>query len=322
MSRIYILASIVALLLAGCAAPKKNMPKKSTANSSAMPKEISQAKNDSERYLLTFYPMAVEQMERHGIPASITLAQGLLESGAGKSKLASEGKNHFGIKADKRWKGRTMKVMDNGALHKFRVYENAGESYEDHSQFLIVNKRYASLFRLKKTDYKGWAKGLRDAYYAEDRQYHTKLVALIERYRLYEYDSYTMSDIKNGRKEGNPKSIALNRSIYKSNGLLYVTARQGDTFETLSKELRISKNKLISYNDLHKGYKIEEGDIIYLEKKRSKALEKYSFHRTRNGDSLYRISQIYGIRLENLYKMNPQYSSYTRLKVGDVIRLR
>ncbi|MBR3878111.1 MAG: glucosaminidase domain-containing protein [Bacteroidaceae bacterium] len=322
MSRIYILASIVALLLAGCAAPKKNMPKKSKANSSAMPKEISQAKNDSERYLLTFYPMAVEQMERHGIPASITLAQGLLESGAGKSKLASEGKNHFGIKADKRWKGRTMKVMDNGALHKFRVYDNAGESYEDHSQFLIVNKRYASLFRLKKTDYKGWAKGLRDAYYAEDRQYHTKLVALIERYRLYEYDSYTMSDIKNGRKEGNPKSIALNRSIYKSNGLLYVTARQGDTFETLSKELGISKNKLISYNDLHKGYKIEEGDIIYLEKKRSKALEKYSFHRTRNGESLYRISQIYGIRLENLYKMNPQYSSYTRLKVGDVIRLR
>lgn len=322
MSRIYILASIVALLLAGCAAPKKNMPKKSTANNSAMPKEISQAKNDSERYLLTFYPMAVEQMERHGIPASITLAQGLLESGTGKSKLASEGKNHFGIKADKRWKGRTMKVMDNGALHKFRVYDNAGESYEDHSQFLIVNKRYASLFRLKKTDYKGWAKGLRDAYYAEDRQYHTKLVALIERYRLYEYDSYTMSDIKNGRKEGNPKSIALNRSIYKSNGLLYVTARQGDTFETLSKELGISKNKLISYNDLHKGYKIEEGDIIYLEKKRSKALEKYSFHRTRNGESLYRISQIYGIRLENLYKMNPQYSSYTRLKVGDVIRLR
>ena len=322
MSRLYLMATVVALLLAGCAAPKKNMPKKSTANSSAMSKEIAQARNDSERYLLTFYPIAVEQMERHGIPASITLAQGLLESGAGKSKLASEGKNHFGIKADKRWKGRTMKVMDNGALHKFRVYDNAGESYEDHSQFLIVNKRYASLFKLKKTDYKGWAKGLRDAYYAEDRQYHTKLVALIERYRLYEYDSYTMSDIKNGRKEGSQKSIALNRSIYKSNGLLYVTAKQGDTFETLSKELGISKSKLISYNDLYKGYRIEEGDIIYLEKKRSKALEKYSFHRTRNGESLYMISQIYGLRLEKLYKMNPQYSSYTRLKVGDIIRLR
>ena len=273
-------------------------------------------------YIHQYKDVAIEQMNKHKIPASITLAQGLLESAAGQSKLARKANNHFGIKCGSTWKGKYVRHDDDKCGEKFRAYDSPIESYEDHSIFLTTRAHYAPLFSLELTDYKGWAKGLRDAYYAEDRQYHTKLVALIERYRLYEYDSYTMSDIKNGRKEGNPKSIALNRSIYKSNGLLYVTARQGDTFETLSKELGISKNKLISYNDLHKGYKIEEGDIIYLEKKRSKALEKYSFHRTRNGESLYRISQIYGIRLENLYKMNPQYSSYTRLKVGDVIRLR
>lgn len=316
MRTIYILTIIAVFLLSGCATSKKGERKEK------LPKEISQARNDSERYILTFYPLAVEQMERHGIPASITLAQGLLESGSGKSRLATEGKNHFGIKADKRWKGRTIKVMDNGALRKFRVYDNAGDSYEDHSHFLVINKRYAPLFKLKKTDYKGWAKGLRDAYYAEDRQYHTKLVALIEKYNLQEYDRYRMSDIKVDKKRQNAQIRTPQRAIFKSNDLLYIVAGQGDTFSKLSKELGISKSKLINYNDLYKGYTIEEGDIIYIEKKRSKATGKYKFHRTRNGESLYSISQIYGIRLKSLYRMNPQYNGYTRLKVGDVIRLR
>ena len=317
MRTIYTLTIVTTLLLTACSTIKNNKPKETS-----LPKEAPRAMNDSERYLHTFYPLAVEQMEKHGIPASITLAQGLLESGAGKSKLATEGKNHFGIKADKRWKGRTMSVMDNGALHKFRVYDNVGDSYEDHSQFLIANRRYASLFQLKKNDYRGWAKGLKDAYYAEDRQYHTKLINLIEKYGLYKYDSYTMADIKGDKKKMDVQAKAVQRAIYKSNGLLYITARKGDTFEKLSKELGVSKSKLVSYNDLYKEYNIGEGDIIYLEKKRDKALEKYSFHRTKSGESLYDISQIYGIRLESLYKMNPQYENYTRLKVGDVIRLR
>ena len=316
MRSIFILTILAILLFTGCSTARKSAPTK------GLPSNVSQAKNDSERYLLTFYPLAVEQMEKHGIPASITLAQGLLESGAGKSKLASKGNNHFGIKADKRWKGRTMKVMDNGALHKFRVYDNAGDSYEDHSQFLVQNKRYAPLFKLKKTDYKKWAKGLRDAYYAEDRQYHTKLVALIERYELQRFDCYSMADIKVDKKRAKAQMNTPNRSIYKSNELLYIIARPGDTFEALSKEVGVSKRKLIKYNELHKGYSIEEGDIIYLEKKRSKAMKEYRFHTTKSGESLYKISQIYGVRLENILKMNPQYNGYTRLKVGDVVRLR
>lgn len=316
----YAIAIITMLLACSCRTGNTGMP--AAPQTQIQKKNISGAKNDSERYILTFYPLAVEQMERHGIPASITLAQGLLESGAGKSKLATEGNNHFGIKADRRWKGKFMHVMDNGALHKFRVYDNAGNSYEDHSQFLIMNQRYASLFKLKKTDYKGWAKGLRDAYYAEDRQYHTKLVSLIERYGLQEYDHYTMSDIKGDRKKQNVQDKAPMRAIYRSNGLLYTIANDGDTFKGLAKELGISRKKIIKYNDLHDGYRLQEGDIIYLEKKHSKAQKEYSFHRTRSGESLYRISQIYGIKLKSLYEMNPQYESYTKLKVGDIIRLR
>lgn len=316
MRTLYALAIMTAILLTGCRSNKE------TSTPSQLPKDVSKARNDSERYILTFFPMAVEQMERHGIPASITLAQGLLESGSGKSKLASEGNNHFGIKADKRWKGKTMRVMDNGAMHKFRVYDNAGDSYEDHSQFLVVNKRYAPLFKLKKTDYKGWAKGLRDAYYAEDRQYHTKLVGLIEKYGLQQFDHYTMADIKIDRRRYDAQIKSPQRTIYKSNNLLYTVARNGDTFASLAKELGISKKKIIRYNDLYKEYCLQDGDIIYLEEKNKKAQKEYKFHRTRNGESLYRISQIYGIKLDCLYDMNPQYKEYTSLKVGDVVRLR
>ncbi|MBR5456415.1 MAG: glucosaminidase domain-containing protein [Bacteroidaceae bacterium] len=320
MRTTYAIAIITMLLACSCRTGNTGMP--AAPQTQIQKRSISGAKNDSERYILTFYPLAVEQMERHGIPASITLAQGLLESGAGKSKLATEGNNHFGIKADRRWKGKFMRVMDNGALHKFRVYDNAGSSYEDHSQFLVTNQRYASLFKLKKTNYKGWAKGLRDAYYAEDRQYHTKLVALIERYGLQEYDHYTMSDIKGDRKKMKAQEKVPARAIYQSNGLLYVNARAGDTLKGLAKELGISRRKLIKYNDLYDGYTLQEGDIIYLEEKNNKAKKENKFHRTRSGESLYRISQIYGIKLKKLYKMNPQYQSYTKLKVGDTVRLR
>lgn len=312
MRTIYILAIATVLLVCSCR----------TGSTSSSPLTNSSARNDSERYILAFYPLAVEQMVRHGIPASITLAQGLLESGAGKSKLATEGNNHFGIKADRRWKGKFMRVMDNGALHKFRVYDNAGNSYEDHSQFLVTNQRYAHLFKLKRTNYKKWAKGLRDAYYAEDRQYHTKLVALIEKYSLDKYDHYDMSDIKRDRKKMKAQEKVPARAIYQSNGLLYINARAGDTFKGLAKELGISKRKIIKYNDLYDDYTLQEGDIIYLEEKNNKAKKENKFHRTRSGESLYRISQIYGIKLKKLYKMNPQYKDYTKLKVGDTVRLR
>lgn len=272
--------------------------------------------NDSEKYLLKYSAIAVEQMEKYGIPASITLAQGLLESGAGKSKLATEANNHFGIKADSRWSGETCSSFDNGNWHKFRVYKNAEKSYEDHSLFLTGNQRYSALFKLKRADYKGWAKGLKDAYYAEDREYDKKLIGIIERYGLYRYDTQTAGTKSWEKESGTPKEIL------KANGMLYVIADSGDTFKSLSKELGLSKRKIRKYNDLNGDYTFKSGDIVYLEKKHNKAAKGYDFHTTKKGESLYRISQIYGIKLKALYKMNPQYVSYTTLKVGDVVRLR
>lgn len=272
--------------------------------------------NDSEKYLLKYSAIAVEQMEKYGIPASITLAQGLLESGAGKSKLATEANNHFGIKADSRWSGETCSSFDNGNWHKFRVYKNAEKSYEDHSLFLTGNQRYSALFKLERADYKGWAKGLKDAYYAEDREYDKKLIGIIERYGLYRYDTQTAGTKSWEKESGTPKEIL------KANGMLYVIADSGDTFKSLSKELGLSKRKIRKYNDLNGDYTFMSGDIVYLEKKHNKAAKGYDFHTTKKGESLYKISQIYGIKLKALYKMNPQYVSYTTLKVGDVVRLR
>lgn len=276
-----------------------------------------QGMNESEVYLQKFRPVAVEQMKKYGIPASITLAQGLLESGRGTSKLATRGNNHFGIKADSRWLGDTIHSFDNGKWCTFRRYKDAAKSYEDHSKFLCDNSRYDSLFELERTDYKGWAKGLKDAYYAEDREYDKKLINIIERYELYKYDSNARNGISSVTK-----SSLERKEILKANGLLYVIARKGDTFKSLSKELGISKRKIRKYNDLYKEYTFKDGDIVYLQKKRSKAVKGYNFHTTKKGESLYRISQVYGIRIKSLYKLNPQYISYTTLKVGDVIRLR
>lgn len=281
--------------------------------------------NDSEKYVMQYSVIAVEQMERHGIPASITLAQGLLESGAGKSKLATEANNHFGIKADNRWSGSTYSHLDNGNWHKFRVYKSAEKSYEDHSLFLVGNSRYSALFKLDRTDYKGWAKGLKNAYYAEDREYDKKLIGIIERYGLHKYDNYTVADARKNRQKGDNKEKRVTdtpKEILMANGLPYVIANAGDTYETLSAQTGISKRRIRKYNELYKEYSFKEGDIVYLKSKNNKAVKGYDFHTTKNGESLYSISQMYGIKLKAIYKMNPQYISYTTLKVGDVVRLR
>lgn len=294
----------------------------STSRQSVPAKNISQAKDSYERYILTYYPIAVEQMVRHNIPASITLAQGLLESGAGNSKLSRSSNNHFGIKADKSWKGKRTSSMDNGKLCYFRKYNSVRDSYEDHSMFLVNRQRYASLFKLKKNDYKGWAKGLKKAGYAEDPAYPTKLINLIERYGLQRYDEYTMKDVK--RADGvafETYETGGRRTIYKSNGLLYVFGNTGDTFKSLGKEVGVSRRKLIKYNDLYKDYNIKAGDILYLEKKHNKASKEHTVHTVKAGESMHSISQKYGIKLDKLYKRNRQYSE-RGIKIGDIIELR
>lgn len=277
----------------------------------ACPSDAQRRNSQYLDYIEKYKDEAVEQMQRYRIPASITLAQGLLESGAGRSALTRRSNNHFGIKCGSGWHGRKTYHDDDARGECFRVYKNARESYEDHSRFLAGKQRYASLFRLKTTDYKGWARGLKKAGYATSPTYATKLIELIE---LYELDRFDSGSLK-GTWIANPHEPLL------ANGLLYVVARAGDTFESLAEEFDTSARKLRKYNDLYKGYTLRQGDIIYLEKKNRRAHKNYKTHVVRTGESMYLISQRYGIRLNRLYKMNDRPANYAP-QTGDVLRLR
>ena len=311
----YPLLIILTLLLASCSTAKQTSNTKLTST-------ISTARDSYESYILTYYPIAVEQMHKYNIPASITLAQGLLESGAGKSQLARSSNNHFGIKADNSWNGKRTSSMDNGRMCYFRKYDNVRESYEDHSKFLANRTRYAFLFKLDKKDYEGWAKGLKKAGYAEDKAYPTKLISLIERYDLGKYDRYSMKDIKKGNGVALENYDTNNhRTIYRANGILYIIGDNGDTFKSLSKETGISKRKLIKYNDLYNGYNIKAGDIIYIENKNNKAPKEHPLHVVKSGESIHSISQTYGIKMKKLFQRNEGIET-NGIHQGDVLKLR
>jgi len=279
-------------------------------------------------YIETYKELAISEMEKFHIPASITLAQGLLESGAGRSKLAKYFNNHFGIKCGRSWTGAKTYHNDDRPNECFREYDHANQSYEDHSLFLTRNPRYAPLFRLDITDYKGWAHGLRKAGYATNPRYGDLLVSLIEDYELYEYDrvkvkkNVTKPVKVNLVKKAPKKKVTGEHQTYIANGIVYVVARSGDTLESLAKETGISSKKLVKYNDLYEGYKLREGDIIYLKKKNKKAAKGKLIHIVSAGESMHGISQKYGIRLKSLYKMNRMDSSDEAPETGDVLRLR
>lgn len=269
-------------------------------------------------YFDQYKDVAVEQMLKYHIPASITLAQGVLESGAGRSELATRANNHFGIKCNG-WTGRKSYHDDDERNECFRAYDNVYESYKDHSIFLTTSKRYSSLFQLKLTDYKGWAKGLKACGYATSPTYATKLIEIIQLYKLYQYDTakgydkFQTQQVKNGDL----------RHIYAFNKNYYLIARKGDTFRSIAKEVDVSYRKLAKYNERNKNDKLEEGEIVWLKKKRSKAPKDYKgrVHYVKAGESMYSISQRYGIRLKKLYKINNLPPDY-QIRVGEAIRLR
>lgn len=268
-------------------------------------------------YIDKYSELAVEQMREHKIPASITLAQGLLESGAGLSELARKSNNHFGIKCGSNWNGRTVRHDDDARQECFRAYRNPRDSYEDHSVFLRRGARYAFLFKLEITDYKGWARGLKKAGYATDPSYANRLITIIEDYDLYKYDR------RSGRtsKSESVRTVANAHQVYIANDIAYVIARNGDTFQGLGKEFDISWKKLVKYNDLHREYTLIDGDIIYLKAKKKKASKSYTVYIVKDGDSMHTISQKFAIRLKNLYKMNRKDGDYIP-EVGDRLRLR
>ncbi len=269
-------------------------------------------------YFDKYEDLAVEQMLKHKIPASITLAQGVLESGAGRSELALKANNHFGIKCNG-WTGRKSYHDDDELGECFRAYNNVYESYEDHSMFLVNSKRYSSLFQLKMTDYKGWARGLKSCGYATSPTYASKLIEIIELYKLYEYDKQKSFDNFQTRQIERGDL----RHIYAFNNNYYVEARRGDTFRSISKDVDISYRKLAKYNERDKDDQLEEGELVWLKKKAKKGPKSYKgkVHIVRNGDSMYSIAQLYGIRLKCLYKLNKLSPDYV-IRVGDSIRLR
>ena len=276
-----------------------------------------------QQYVDQYKDIAIEQMQRYHIPASITLAQGLLESGAGRSQLTRRSNNHFGIKCNN-WTGPRTYQDDDQRNDCFRVYASAYDSYEDHSKFLSSNQRYRSLFNLKPTDYKGWAKGLKAAGYATNPVYAEKLVEIIQLYKLYQYDSAKGYDrFMAQRTKDQEVGGAQLHTIKIFNKNYYLIARRGDTFKSIGQEVDISYRKIAKYNERYRKDQLEEGEIIWLKKKQSKAPKDYKgrLHYVRSGESMYAISQKYGIRLKSLYKMNHLSPDY-QIKVGDGIRLR
>ncbi len=286
------------------------------------------------QYIERYAPYAVKEMLLSGVPASITLAQGILESGDGNSTLAQRANNHFGIKCHGVWEGKKFHMDDDSKGECFRVYESVFESYRDHSEFLSGRERYAKLFELRRTDYKGWAHGLKDAGYATNPKYPALLIKIIEENELDKYDRMTSppaggeQPVDRGAKDDKhnsekPKEAIVStsqRQMYLRNEIRYVRAEEGDTYEKLERLLQVRKWQILKYNDKPSSAPIVAGELIYLQPKRNRN-RKHDYHFVASGESLRWISQEYGIQLKQLYKHN-ELSPGEEPIVGQKIWLR
>ncbi|MDR1865641.1 MAG: glucosaminidase domain-containing protein [Bacteroidales bacterium] len=288
------------------------------------------------KYIDTYRELAVSEMKRSGIPASITLAQGILESGSGNSDLAVRSNNHFGIKCHD-WDGEKAFHDDDLKKECFRSYGSAEESFLDHTDFLMSRSRYAFLFNYRPTDYKSWAKGLRKAGYATDPRYPQRLIELIERHKLHLYDSgvsmakaeeRTPVAVASGGKTGAPKpsidnfSVNIERyPVMENNHTEYITAREGDTYASLTKERKMMLWQLPRYNERPLSTTLREGETVYLQPKRRRAERGKDTHTLAEGETMYDVSQKYAVRLSRLYSMN-RMEEGTEAAAGVQLNLR
>ena len=313
----------------------------------------------ADAYLEKFAGYAVEEMHRSGVPASITLAQGMLESSYGRSELAVKANNHFGIQCHgDAWKGKRYQHMDSGELRDFRKYKSVLESYEDHSNFLLKNKRYAFLFALERTDYKGWARGLKKAGYAEDPEYAEKLIRVVEMYGLDKYDTMTQVPAvekkketkKEKKKDKKPEKVAepvetsqvvvvveqpeplterqrrsyrytLSREMYSLNGVPFVYASGGETYSDIARQYDLFLREVLSFNDVEQDCELLTGTVVYLQAKKNKAAKGYDEYIVEEGMGMMQISQKFAVKLKRLCKMNNVAEDYIP-QVGEVIKLR
>lgn len=280
-----------------------------------------QRKNASfEKYIKQYSDLAIQHQKKHRIPASITLAQGLFESGAGQSQLARKSNNHFGIKCHSDWRGGRVYHDDDLRGECFRKYNRAEDSYEDHARFLVDRPRYAPLFKLNIKDYKGWAKGLQKCGYATDRAYANKLIKVIEDYELYRYDSAKGYKRPSENRPAATTPLAQ-YTVYRTNGLIYVYAKENDSFDQIARSTGFRVKDLKKYNEVPEDFPLQKEDIVYLEKKKKKADKPAYDHVVQVGESMHSISQKYGMQIKSLYKMNKKHKDYIP-EEGDVLKLR
>lgn len=300
-----------------------------TLFSFAQEKKISRSE-----YINSYKDEAIKEMNRSGVPASITLAQGILESGDGNSELARKAKNHFGIKCHSDWKGPTYIHDDDKKDECFRKYKTVLDSYHDHSEFLKKN-RYAFLFDLDITDYKGWAKGLKKAGYATNPKYPDLLIGIIEKNNLSQYDQGGGKEMaqkeekkeKSKKKERKKPKTTVKTSKRRGqhptklhqNNIRYIEVKPGDSFEKIAEEFNMGEWQLHKYNDWNKEDELFESGVLFLQPKRGKAKEE--FHTVEEGESMWSISQLHGIKLSKLYRKN-RMSEGSQPEIGKKLSLQ
>jgi hypothetical protein len=288
-----------------------------------------------EEYISTYKNVAVAEMKRSGIPASVTLAQGILETEHGNSELVKKSNNHFGIKCKSDWTGESVRHTDDAPNECFRKYSNAADSYKDHSDYLKTSPRYASLFQLNISDYKGWAYGLKRAGYATNPRYPQIVISNIEKYNLQQYDTVTtyMANDIGIEKSIEDESVVKNATLVsdneeiknalkansKFNKLKALYASKGTSLLAIATAADIDLIKLLDYNDLTIDGLLKEDQLIYLEKKNKQGNRNFSI--SLQNETLYDAAQNNGVQLKSLMLLN-NMSENEVLKRGAKIKLR
>ncbi len=293
-------------------------------------------KTTRKEYIQEYTNIVLEHQDIYGIPASIKMAQAIFESGNGNGRLATQANNHFGIKCKKEWAGETIYHDDDELGECFRKYNTDAESFKDHSEFLDGSARYESLFSLDPMDYKAWAHGLKAAGYATNPKYADILITLIEDNKLYLLDQgkdiifEEETPVVPEVDKTIPKHIDLDNytisvsghlgyKLYSNNGSEFIITENGDTFASLSNKLKMSEKKLRKINDMP-NEQVTANSIIYIKKKAKRVNNGKLMHYVKEGDTMHSISQMYGIRLKNLYNLN-RLQPTSKIAIGQQIRL-
>lgn len=303
----------------------------------------SQSPSDITAYIEQYTQIALEQEQLYGIPAPITLAQGILESAAGKSKLTLNTNNHFGIKALGGWTGPVYYAWDDEPVKsRFRKYSSAEESFRDHSLVLKNSSRYNSLFQKSVFDYRAWAIGLQNAGYATAPNYAKALIGYIDAYAIYSVNggvklrpgkkviisainNNTYADCQMDESEVSEEqeeiSSVISRYVVEINGVRCAILYPGKTLSSISQQYDIPQQKLLKYNEVNKASDIHEGDVVFLEQKNKKYSGIHDYYVVKEGDTPHSISQKYGIRLSCLLKMNGK-TPFSSISIGEKLMLK